>query len=192
MCRRRRWLSVYLLALALTASGALPVAGRGQDAPAASAAPAFLLDPVGQEGPYFVLTQEPGTSTTLTVALGNAGEAEAVARTYAKLVVSDDARTLLGGVLVGDTSAYATLRPLVGLPLPAEPGSLIDRALAEGARVGYEIDHADSVSESGWSVLVRGAAGRVTDAEILAAVADTDVHPWAPTARNQWIEIRAE
>lgn len=56
---------------------------------------------------------------------------DAVARTYAKLVVSDDARTLLGGVLVGDTSAYATLRPLVGHPLPAEPGALIGRAAAE-------------------------------------------------------------
>ena len=33
---------------------------------------------------------------------------------YAKLVVSDDAQTLLGGILVGDASAYATLRPLVG------------------------------------------------------------------------------
>jgi nitrite reductase (NADH) large subunit len=48
-----------------------------------------------------------------------------VAGTYAKLVVSDDARTLLGGILVGDASRYATLRPLVGSPLPADPVSLI-------------------------------------------------------------------
>ena len=33
---------------------------------------------------------------------------------YTKLVVTDDARTLLGGVLVGDASAYASLRPMVG------------------------------------------------------------------------------
>ena len=50
---------------------------------------------------------------------------DAVARTYAKLVVSDDAKTLLGGVLVGDASAYGTLRPLVGHPLPADPAALI-------------------------------------------------------------------
>ena len=50
---------------------------------------------------------------------------DAVARTYAKLVVSDDAKTLLGGVLVGDASAYGTLRPLVGHPLPADPATLI-------------------------------------------------------------------
>jgi nitrite reductase (NADH) large subunit len=48
-----------------------------------------------------------------------------VAGTYAKLVVSDDATTLLGGVLVGDVSKYATLRPLVGSPLPADPVAMI-------------------------------------------------------------------
>ncbi|GAA3221839.1 nitrite reductase large subunit NirB [Pseudonocardia petroleophila] len=48
-----------------------------------------------------------------------------VAGTYAKLVVSDDARTLLGGVLVGDASKYAALRPLVGSPLPADPVAMI-------------------------------------------------------------------
>lgn len=44
---------------------------------------------------------------------------------YARLVVSDDATTLLGGALVGDASAYATLRPLVGSPLPGDPLTLI-------------------------------------------------------------------
>ncbi|MGD9528255.1 MAG: nitrite reductase large subunit NirB [Pseudonocardia sp.] len=48
-----------------------------------------------------------------------------VAGTYAKLVVSDDASTLLGGVLVGDASRYTSLRPLVGQPLPADPVALI-------------------------------------------------------------------
>ncbi|MGU3431500.1 nitrite reductase large subunit NirB [Actinomycetes bacterium M1A6_2h] len=50
---------------------------------------------------------------------------DAAKRIYAKLVVSDDARTLLGGILVGDASAYATLRPLVGRELPGDPAALI-------------------------------------------------------------------
>ncbi|WP_132119557.1 nitrite reductase large subunit NirB [Actinocrispum wychmicini] len=50
---------------------------------------------------------------------------DAVAGTYAKVVVSDDAKTLLGGVLVGDASAYTMLRPMVGRPLPGDPASLI-------------------------------------------------------------------
>jgi nitrite reductase (NADH) large subunit len=48
-----------------------------------------------------------------------------VDQTYAKLVVSDDATTLLGGILVGDTSKYASLRPLVGRPLPGDPVAMI-------------------------------------------------------------------
>ena len=59
-----------------------------------------------------------------------------VAGSYAKLVVSGpphgagerstgSARTLLGGVLIGDASRYAALRPLVGSTLPADPLALI-------------------------------------------------------------------
>ncbi|MEH3141013.1 MAG: nitrite reductase large subunit NirB [Mycobacterium kyogaense] len=50
---------------------------------------------------------------------------DAVAQTYGKLVLSDDARTLLGGILVGDASAYGVLRPMVGERLPGDPMSFI-------------------------------------------------------------------
>ncbi|TDZ75454.1 Nitrite reductase [Mycobacteroides salmoniphilum] len=56
---------------------------------------------------------------------------DATKGTYAKLVVSDDARTLLGGILVGDASTYGTLRPMLGRELPADPASLISPAGAE-------------------------------------------------------------
>ncbi|ALJ18794.1 nitrite reductase large subunit NirB [Microbacterium sp. No. 7] len=46
---------------------------------------------------------------------------DAVAGVYKKLVLSDDAKTLLGGILVGDASAYGSLRPLVGGALGADP-----------------------------------------------------------------------
>jgi nitrite reductase (NADH) large subunit len=48
-----------------------------------------------------------------------------VAGSYRKLVVSDDAHTLLGGVLVGDVTDYQVLRPLVGRALPAAPVALL-------------------------------------------------------------------
>jgi len=48
-----------------------------------------------------------------------------VAGTYGKLVVTDDAQTLLGGILVGDAEAYPTLRAMVGGPLPEAPAELI-------------------------------------------------------------------
>jgi NAD(P)H-dependent nitrite reductase large subunit len=57
--------------------------------------------------------------------------ADPVAGVYKKLVLSDDARTLLGGILVGDASAYAALRPMVGRPLGADPAAYL---LPEGAQ----------------------------------------------------------
>ncbi|MCW2816030.1 MAG: assimilatory nitrite reductase large subunit precursor [Nocardioides sp.] len=52
---------------------------------------------------------------------------DAVAGVYKKLVLSEDGTRLLGGVLVGDASAYGVLRPMVasGIPLPANPEELI-------------------------------------------------------------------
>ncbi len=57
---------------------------------------------------------------------------DAVNRTYAKLVLSDDAKTLLGGVLVGDASSYGVLRPMVGGELPGDPLALIAPASSGG------------------------------------------------------------
>jgi nitrite reductase (NADH) large subunit len=50
---------------------------------------------------------------------------DAVNQTYAKLVLSDDAATLLGGILVGDVTAYGVLRPMVGEQLPGDPLAII-------------------------------------------------------------------
>jgi nitrite reductase (NADH) large subunit len=70
------------------------------------------------------------TAGALEITLNNPVE-----RSYAKLVVSDDAQSLLGGILVGDASKYATLRPLVGRPLPGDPVAMIAPAGA-GAAAG--------------------------------------------------------
>ncbi len=53
--------------------------------------------------------------------------ADPVAGIYKKLVVTDDAKHLLGGVLVGDASAYPVLRPLAGsdVPIPGNPADLV-------------------------------------------------------------------
>lgn len=56
--------------------------------------------------------------------------ADPVAGIYTKIVLSDDAKTLLGGVLVGDASAYASLRPMLGRQLDGDPGAYL---IPEGA-----------------------------------------------------------
>ncbi|MGA9873442.1 MAG: nitrite reductase large subunit NirB [Rhodococcus sp. (in: high G+C Gram-positive bacteria)] len=80
--------------------------------------------------------------------------------TYAKLVVSDDAQTLLGGILVGDATAYSLLRPLVGRALPGDPGSLISPA-SEQVGIGALPDDAEICSCNG-----------VTKGAICGAIAD--------------------
>ena len=67
---------------------------------------------------------------------------DAVAGVYKKLVVSEDGKQLLGGILVGDASAYGLLRPMVasGIELPANPEELILPAGRGGAEPGLPAD----------------------------------------------------
>ncbi|GAB3794066.1 nitrite reductase large subunit NirB [Nocardioides ungokensis] len=64
--------------------------------------------------------------------------ADAVGGVYKKLVVTEDGSRLLGGILVGDASAYGVLRPMVasGIALPANPEELILPAARGGAATG--------------------------------------------------------
>jgi nitrite reductase (NADH) large subunit len=64
---------------------------------------------------------------------------DAVNQTYAKLVLSDDAKTLLGGILVGDASSYGILRPMVGEQLPGDPMALIAPAGNHGDSGGLGV-----------------------------------------------------
>ncbi|GAA6526313.1 nitrite reductase large subunit NirB [Intrasporangium sp. DVR] len=61
---------------------------------------------------------------------------DATKGTYAKVVVSDDARTLLGGVLVGDATAYTTLKAFVGREVPGDPAALISPSGADDVALG--------------------------------------------------------
>lgn len=96
--------------------------------------------------------QTPGA---LAVVLSDAAKG-----TYAKLVVSDDAKTLLGGILVGDASAYSSLRPLVGRELTGDPAALISPA-GEKPGAGALPDDAEVCSCNG-----------VTKGTICGAIAD--------------------
>lgn len=57
---------------------------------------------------------------------------------YQKLVMTDDAKTLLGGIFVGDASPYASLRPLLGTQLSAEPAAYLSASGME-APAGDEL-----------------------------------------------------
>jgi nitrite reductase (NADH) large subunit len=60
---------------------------------------------------------------------------------YKKIVVAADGKTLLGGVLIGDSSDYSTLVQMMlnGIPLPAQPESLILPSLSGAAPKGLGV-----------------------------------------------------
>jgi nitrite reductase (NADH) large subunit len=94
---------------------------------------------------------------------------DAVSQTYAKLVLSDNAKTLLGGILVGDASAYGVLRPLIGSPLPGDPLALISPSQA-----------GDDAAVLGVGALPDSAqicsCNNVTKGDLTCAVADGCAH----------------
>ncbi|MGH3362170.1 MAG: nitrite reductase large subunit NirB, partial [Nocardioides sp.] len=93
--------------------------------------------------------------------------ADAVAGVYKKLVVTEDGTRLLGGILVGDASAYGILRPMVasGIALPDNPEELILPAARGGSTPIGMPDEAQVCS-----------CNNVTKAEILASVSAEDGH----------------
>lgn len=66
--------------------------------------------------------------------------ADPTARAYKRLVLSDDGRTLLGGMLVGDDGAYSMLRPLLGHELGADPATFL---MPEAASAAPSVDLPD-------------------------------------------------
>jgi nitrite reductase (NADH) large subunit len=85
--------------------------------------------------------------------------ADPVAGVYKKLVLSDDARTLLGGVLVGDAAPYAALRPLVGRALGGDPAAWL--LPAGGVAAGGSGDLPDDATVCSCNTVT---AGSVRDA----------------------------
>lgn len=102
--------------VALTIAFALlPALVHAQTTPEPASPPVFVLEPVDQSGSYFTVEGDAGSTTTLTVALGNAGEDPVSARTYAA-----DAYTLVnGGFGINDETAPTTA-PTTWLDYPAE------------------------------------------------------------------------
>ncbi|MEV4299053.1 nitrite reductase large subunit NirB [Microbispora rosea] len=84
---------------------------------------------------------------------------------YKRLFISDDAKTLLGGICVGDAAPYNALRPFVGKPLPGAPSDLLFAGAGKAS-----VDLPDDAQVC--------SCNNVTKGKICAAIADkglTDV-----------------
>jgi nitroimidazol reductase NimA-like FMN-containing flavoprotein (pyridoxamine 5'-phosphate oxidase superfamily) len=70
-----------------------------------------------------------------------------------------------------------------------DPGSKLDAAAA-GATVAFEVDAADERRRTGWSVVVRGRAGEVSEPADLERLRSLPLYPWAPGAKARYVRIR--
>jgi nitroimidazol reductase NimA-like FMN-containing flavoprotein (pyridoxamine 5'-phosphate oxidase superfamily) len=73
-------------------------------------------------------------------------------------------------------------------------GGLMDEDLSTGIRgvelkIAFEVDHVDEATREGWSVLIQGAAHRISSEEELAAVQRADLEPWAGGERRLYISV---
>ena len=73
----------------------------------------------------------------------------------------------------------------------AEGGALA-RVVGAGAPVAFEVDHVDEALAEGWSVLIRGQARPIVEADELARVKELGVEPWAGGERGVFVRLAAE
>lgn len=59
-----------------------------------------------------------------------------------------------------------------------------------GHEVAFEIDHADAMTHTGWSVVVRGPGEAVDDPGERASLARVPLRPWGAGRRDLWVRIR--
>jgi nitroimidazol reductase NimA-like FMN-containing flavoprotein (pyridoxamine 5'-phosphate oxidase superfamily) len=70
-----------------------------------------------------------------------------------------------------------------------DPGSKLDAAPA-GGPVAFEVDAVDERDRTGWSVVVRGQAGEVSDPADLQRLRALPLYPWAPGTKTRYVRIR--
>ncbi|MFC4536052.1 pyridoxamine 5'-phosphate oxidase family protein [Sphaerisporangium dianthi] len=73
-------------------------------------------------------------------------------------------------------------------------GGPLDEDLSTGVagvelKVAFEVDDFDVAARVGWSVLIQGAAHRVSSDDELAAVRGAAVEPWAGDERRLYVRI---
>ena len=63
------------------------------------------------------------------------------------------------------------------------------RGLERSPSVAIEVDGVDPLDRTGWSVLVKGRATRITDPDEVRAAMALDLDLWAPGMKSRWIRV---
>ena len=68
-------------------------------------------------------------------------------------------------------------------------GSKLDAA-TERESVAFEVDAIDEGTRTGWSVVVRGIMGDITDPSHLERLRALPLYPWAPGQKSRYVRVR--
>jgi nitroimidazol reductase NimA-like FMN-containing flavoprotein (pyridoxamine 5'-phosphate oxidase superfamily) len=121
-------------------------------------------------------------------------------RTGLVVLEIDECRRLLADAVIGRVAfqAYGSLE-LLPVNVAVDPdGTVVFRTdessvltQAGGQAAVFETDGFDRVTQTGWSVCVRGATREITAGDDPAAgrLLDMSVIPWAPGQRDRWFAI---
>lgn len=122
-------------------------------------------------------------------------------RTGLEVLDRDECLRLLGVHGVGRVAVIDGGRPVI-FPINyavdgdevlfrTAPGTKLDAA-ARGQQVAFEIDSADPMYHTGWSVIVQGRCEEVTEPSRRDEIDRLPLRPWAAGAKDHVVAIRIE
>lgn len=119
-------------------------------------------------------------------------------RTWLEVIPEDECWRLVAGQEIGRVAVLVDGTPEIfpvnhvtqghSVVFRTDAGSKL-RGLLGGPTVCFEVDGADPVSRSGWSVMVKGPAVELTAGSELADAASLPLEYWARGEKPHWIRI---
>jgi nitroimidazol reductase NimA-like FMN-containing flavoprotein (pyridoxamine 5'-phosphate oxidase superfamily) len=109
----------------------------------------------------------------------------ALDRNGLEIIGEDDCWLLLGSQHVDDDDGAPSLVFL------SAPGSKLAGALL-GTAVCFEIDAADPLFHTGWSVVAHGRAAEVDTLDELVRVEELPLRPWGPSEKRNYVRITVD
>ncbi len=120
-------------------------------------------------------------------------------RTWLELIPPAECWKLLSGTPVGRVGVLVDSAPEIypvnfvvdeeTIVFRTDPGNKL-RELERSPSICFEVDELDLADRTGWSVLVKGRAEELADAEGLRRAAGLPLHFWALGEKAHWIRIR--
>jgi nitroimidazol reductase NimA-like FMN-containing flavoprotein (pyridoxamine 5'-phosphate oxidase superfamily) len=120
------------------------------------------------------------------------------ARTWIEHLSTQDCWQLLAEAEVGRIAVLVEGQPVIfpvnfgvdarTIVFRTDPGNKL-RGLSDHASVSFEVDQVDLDTHRGWSVLVKGRAGEITDAEQTRALDQLPLEFWTIGPKSHWVRI---